>query len=299
MSAADLRRLLLLAALWGGSFIFMRVAAPVFGPIVTAESRVLIAGLALLAYAALRRSPLDLRGRWRQYLIIGALNSAIPFALIAAAQLRLTASLAAILNATSPIFGALIAAAWLGDPLTGRKLLGMMIAFGGVVVLVGWSPLPLTITTILAISASLCAALFYGIASVYTRAKVRGAPPLGMAVGSQIFASLLLAPLLPLVPPRSAPSAIVIVCVLALALFSTALAYILYFRLIVDVGPAKALTVTFLTPMFGVLWGALLLREEITISKVIGCGVILLGTALVTGVLPRSGSLRSTRTERA
>ena len=287
MRAEDLVRLFLLSALWGGSFLFMRIAAPVLGPIVVAESRVLIAGIALLLYACAAKRPMELRSRWRQYLIIGATNSAIPFALIAAAQLRLSASLAAILNATSPLFGTVIAGIWIKDPLTLRKIGGLILGIAGVILLVGWSPMDLSIELALSIGASLMAAGFYGVASVYTKAKVAGAPSLGMAVGSQLGASLLLLPLIPIVPPFRPPSAGVLFCVLLLALGSTGLAYLLYFRLIVDVGPAKALTVTFLVPIFGVTWGALILGEQITFSGLIGCAIILAGTSFVLGVHPR------------
>lgn len=280
MRAEHLGRLLLLAALWGGSFLFMRIAAPVLGPIVVAESRVLIAGVALLLYACAAKRPMELRSRWRQYLI-------------AAAQLRLTASLAAILNATSPLFGAVIAAVWIKDSLTMRKIGGLILGIAGVAVLVGRSPMDVSVEMALSVGASLMAAGFYGIASVYTKAKVAGAPSLGMAVGSQLGASLLLLPLIPIVPPFSLPSVGVLFCVVLLALGSTGLAYLLYFRLIVDIGPAKALTVTFLIPIFGVMWGALFLGEKITFSELGGCVIILVGTFLVLGMRPHLTSIFS------
>jgi len=288
MQAGDLGRLIVLAALWGGSFLFIRVAAPVLGPIVLVELRVLIAGLALLLYAACTRRALDLRTRWWQYLIIGALNSALPFVLISTAELRLPASFAAILNATSPLFGAIIAAVWLKDTLTLGKIGGLILGIAGVGVLVGWSPISLSTGILLSIGASLLGAASYGVASVYTKARVRNAPPLGMAVGSQIGASLLLLPFVPAMPPSDIPSATLALCVLLLALVSTALAYLLYFRLIVDIGPARALTVTFITPIFGVAWGALFLGEQIAVSTLLGCAIILAGTTLVLGLRIRS-----------
>jgi drug/metabolite transporter (DMT)-like permease len=284
MQAGDTGRLICLAAVWGGSFLFIRVAAPVLGPVVLVELRVLIAGLALLLYAAFTHQALDLRARWRQYLIIGALNTAIPFVLISTAELRLAASFAAILIATSPLFGAIIAAIWLKDTLTARKIGGLILGIAGVTVLVGWGPIVLSADTMLSIGASLLGAASYGVASVYTKARVTNAPPLGMAVGSQIGASLILLPLIPAAPPTSIPSAGVALCVLLLALGSTALAYLLYFRLIVDIGPARALTVTFITPIFAVAWGALFLHEQIAVSAILGCAIILAGTALVLGV---------------
>ena len=202
MKAPDLARLIFLAALWGGSFIFIRIAAPVLGPIVLVTLRVFLAGSALLVYALATRSDLELRARWRQYLILGAINSAIPFVLISTAELQLSASLAAILNATSPLFGAVIAAIWIKDALTRRKIAGLVIGLIGVGVLVGWSPTEFTPVVALAAGASLLGAAFYGLASVYTKAKVVGARPIGMATGSQFAAGLLLLPLVPFSTPR-------------------------------------------------------------------------------------------------
>ena len=286
MGAADVRRLLLLGALWGGSFILIRMAVPVLGPVVLCAARVMIAALALVAYARLTRSPLELRARWREYLAIGALNAAIPFTLIAAAEVRLTASLAAILNATSPLFGAFFAALWLRDPFTRQKLAGSLLAILGVAVVVGWSPVPLDPPTFLCIGCSLLAAGFYGFAGTYTRARVHGASPMGLAAGCQLGAAAVLLPVTPFAPPHGTPPPTALACVLALGLLATAIAHVLYFRLVVNVGPARALTVTFLTPVFGMLWGALFLSEQITPIRALGAAVILLGAALVTGVLP-------------
>jgi drug/metabolite transporter (DMT)-like permease len=288
MRGQDVARLLVLAALWGGSFLFVRVAVPTLGPIALIAARVGMAGVALLAYASATRQELALRQFWRQYLIIGIVNSALPFVLIATAELHLTASLAAILNATSPLFGALVAALWLGEPLTGRKLAGLGLGLLGVSIVVGWSPLTLSPALLGAILASLGGAVAYGVAGSYTKRHAQDAPALGMAVGSQLAATLVLAPLLLFAWPARPPSPAVVACVLALALASTALAYVLYFRLIVDIGPLRALTVTFLTPVFGVAWGILFLSEPLSPSTLMGSAVILLGTALVTGLrLPR------------
>jgi len=283
MTLADWRRLLLLAALWGGSFIFIRVVAPVLGPIATVEARVLLAGVTLFLYARAIKAELGLRAWWRQYFVIGALNAAIPFALIAAAELHLTASMAAILNATTPLFGAVISSIWLKDRLTGSKLGGIALSIAGVAVLVGWSPLTYNLTTVLSIGASLLAAALYGLAGTYTKAKVKDAPALGMAVGGQLWASAVIAPALPFAWPAAHPSSAVIICATMLGLLSTAVAFVLFYRLVVDVGPTRALTVTFLTPIFGVIWSALFLGEPLSAGKIAACAIILAGTAFVTG----------------
>jgi drug/metabolite transporter (DMT)-like permease len=284
MRAGDLGRLLLLSALWGASFIFIRVAAPALGPVVLVWTRVLVAGLLLAAYALVGRRSIGLREHWPQYLVLGLFNSALPFVLISAAELHLSASLAAVLNATSPLFGAVIAFFWLRDPLTVRKLGGLALGILGVTILAGWSPITLDTVVVLSIFASLAGAASYGLASVYTKARVRNVPALGMAAGSQLAASLLLTPLVPFTWPSAVPSTTVLLCTLALAVGSTAFAYLLFFRLVVDVGPTKALTVTFLVPVFGVLWGALFLHEPVGISTFVGGLVVLAGTALVVGV---------------
>ncbi len=290
MKPRDLATLLLLAAIWGASFLFIRVAAPVLGPVALMEARVLLASVALVVYAlALRRFP-ELRPRWRAYLILGAINAAAPFTLIATAELTLTASLAAILNATTPLFAAIVAAVWLRERLTGRRALGLVLGLAGVAVLVGWSPLPLNGSVILAVVTSLAAALFYALGGVYSSRAFRGAPPLALAVGQQLGATAVLLPFVAVRPPVSAPSGAVVLTVLALALLPTAFGYILYFRLIANVGPTKTLTVTFLVPVFGLLWSAIFLRESVGAGTLVGLAIILSSLTLVTGMRP--GALR-------
>ncbi len=286
MKPRDLATLLLLAAIWGASFLFIRVAAPVLGPVALMEARVLLASVALVVYAlALRRFP-ELRPRWRAYLILGAINAAAPFTLIATAELTLTASLAAILNATTPLFAAIVAAVWLRERLTGRRALGLVLGLAGVAVLVGWSPLPLNGSVILAVVTSLAAALFYALGGVYSSR----ASPLALAVGQQLGATAVLLPFVAVRPPVSAPSGAVVLTVLALALLPTAFGYILYFRLIANVGPTKTLTVTFLVPVFGLLWSAIFLRESVGAGTLVGLAIILSSLTLVTGMRP--GALR-------
>lgn len=166
--------LLLLSALWGASFLFIRVAVPALGPVVLIELRVLIAGLALLGLGAFTRKRLPWRSHWRPFMVIGLINSALPFVLIATAELHLTASLAATLNATTPLFGACAAALWLGEALTLRKVSGLILGLLGVAALVGLGPLPLTPPVLFAAGASLLAALSYGVAAVYTKIHAGG-----------------------------------------------------------------------------------------------------------------------------
>lgn len=293
MPPKDLTALFVLSALWGSSFLFMRIAAPALGPVLLIELRVLIAGLALLAFALATRSLPEFRSRWKHFLVIGVINSALPFVLIATAELHITASLAATLNATTPLFGALAAALWLGERLTWGKGVGLLLGLLGVAVLVGLGPVALTPAVWLSIGASLLGALSYGVAAVYTRRNMKGAPPLALALYSQLLAAGVLLPGVPFTWPGEAPSGVVVASVLALALLSTAVAYLLYFGLIQRVGPTKATMVTYLSPAFGILWGAALLREPLSVWTFVGFGLILVSVALITGVRLRGPEARA------
>jgi drug/metabolite transporter (DMT)-like permease len=295
MSPGDTARLLLLAGLWGGSFAFMRVAVPVLGPLWLAFSRVALAFMVLFALALVRRSVPPLFAHWRDYLVIGTVNSALPFALFCFAEQYISASAAAILNATSPFFGALVAALWLGEALTLRKVAGMALGLAGVVVLVGWQPQPLSGTILWATLACLAAAGCYGIGSVYAKRRMAAIPSSAVALYSQLAATVVLTPALCFVPPPPGPpTPLVAANVLALALASTAFAYLLYFRLIATIGPARALTVTFLIPLFGVLWGFLFLDEPIATNTLFGCALIVAGTWIAARFAPpRSAPKRS------
>jgi drug/metabolite transporter (DMT)-like permease len=285
MKTSQIAELLLLAALWGGSFLFMRIAAPQLGPIWLIECRVLLAGGILLPLLVRLDLARELRPRWRSLLVVGCLNSALPFSLLAFASVSLPAGMTSILNGTVPIFGIAVAAIWLRERLTITRLLGSLLGFVGVVVLIGWQPISANTSFFIAVAAGLWAALMYAIAAPYIKQTLVGTPPLVVATGSQLGAALVLLPALPFTVPNSLPSPQVILSVVALAGLSTSLAYMLYFRLINNVGPTRALTVTYLIPVFATLWGALFLQETITLSTVLGGGLVLVGTAIANGVL--------------
>jgi drug/metabolite transporter (DMT)-like permease len=286
MSPGDLARLLLLAGLWGGSFAFMRVAVPALGPLWLAFSRVALAFIALLALALARHAVPPFFAHWRDYVVIGTVNSALPFALFSFAEQYIGASTAAILNATSPFFATAVAALWLKEALTLRKLGGMALGLAGVVLLVGWQAEALAGTTLLATLACVGAALCYGVASVYAKRRMATIPSSAVALYSQLTAAAVLAPVLPFVPAPGLLTPLVVANALALALASTAFAYLLYFRLIATIGPARALTVTFLIPVFGVIWGFLFLGELLTANTFSGCTLILAGTWFAVRSLP-------------
>ncbi len=293
MSSKELGALFLLGAIWGASFLFIGVAVPALGPFVLMELRVGLAAAALAPYAfAVSRLP-ALRTRWQEFLIIGGLNAAIPFTLIATAEITLTSSLAAILNSTTPLFAAVVAAAWVGEALTLRKVFGLLLGVVGVATLVGLDPVPLDRVALLSVGAMLAAAFCYALGGVYAKRTFEGVPSLAMATGQQTGAAVLLLPFAAATLPREAPSSSVALSVLGLALLCTAVAYLLYFYLISSAGPTNTLTVTFLVPVFGLLFGVLLLKEPFGLGTMVGLGIILVGVALVTEVrLGVSGDAR-------
>jgi drug/metabolite transporter (DMT)-like permease len=282
MTPRQLAMLLGLAALWGASFLFMRVSVSAFGPIVLADGRVALAGVVLFAYAAAIGARPALRARWRDYLLLGTVNAALPFSLLAAAQLEIEASLAAVLNAMAPLCGALVAAVWLGERVTLAAKAGLVLGVAGVALVVGLSPFTLDLPFVLAVLACLGAAFAYGVGANLVRVRFAGEPPLSMAIGQQLAAAAVLLPLVPAVPLRATPDAVDVVCLLALALGSTGVAYLLYFRLLRELGATGGMTVIFVVPVFGVLWGALFLDERIHLGTVVGGAVILLSVWLIT-----------------
>jgi drug/metabolite transporter (DMT)-like permease len=299
VKALDLAELMALAALWGASFLFMRIAAPEFGPVALTALRVAGATLFLLPLLAWRGQLGALRAHGKAIGVVGLVNSALPFALFTLAALALNAGLSSILNSTAPLWGALIAWLWLGERLTPSRVAGLAVGFVGVLFL-AWDKASLQpgehgVSAGLAIGACLLATLCYGFAAHYTRRALQGVSPLAVAAGSQLAATLVLALPAATAWPARVPSAAAWWALGALALLCTGVAYLLYFRLIARIGASRAISVTFLIPVFGVLWGALFLGESVTGTMLLGCAVILLGTALVTGVLQRPGRAARTR----
>jgi drug/metabolite transporter (DMT)-like permease len=292
MKPIDLATLLLLAAIWGASFLFIRIASPALGPAVLVDVRVLLAGGVLLVYAVLVGAKLDF-ARWKEYLLLGAVNAALPFTFIAAAELALTASFAAILNATTPVFTTLVAALWTNQPLTRKTMGGLGLGMAGVGVAVGWSPVPATWHVLLAVCSSLAGALCYGIGFVYTSRSFREVPALNLSIMQQLSAGVLLVPIAAAAAPHSWPSGRVVFSVLGLSILATSFAYFLYFRLVRRIGPTSTATVTFLVPLFGLLWSRIFLREPVGPGLFVGMGFILTAVTLVTGMRVRLPARRS------
>ena len=289
MSAAVAAEFILLAALWGASFLFMRLGTLEFGPLPTAGLRVAIASLALLPVMLSRGLWPQLRQHWKPVMICGLINSAIPFALFSFALLSISTGLSSILNATVPLFGALVAWLWLGDKPGTSRTVGLVIGFIGVALLASgkasFKPDASGAVTALGILACLLATISYAVAASFTRRYLSGLNSLMVATGSQIGAALGLALPTLLMWPVQAPSLKAWGALLALGILCTAVAYVLFFRLIEQLGPARAITVTFTIPVFAVFYGVTLLGETVT-TWMLFCGVIVLcGTALATGLV--------------
>ncbi len=291
MKPRDLADLTLLAALWGGSFLFMRYAAPAFGAVPLMWLRATIATACLLPLLIWQGQVGTLRERIGLVTVMGLFNSAIPFVLIAWATLSITAGLASILNATVPIMTALIGALWLRDKLGVGRLAGLVIGMAGVVLLAadkadfkpggsGWALLAM-------VSATLC----YGFAANHTKRYLTGVPPMVNAAGSQIVSAVALTPFALWTWPAQTPEPLAWGAAVVLGIGCTAVAYVLFFRLIERVGASRAVTVTFLVPVFGTLWGALFLGETVTGAMLVGGAIVLAGTGLSTGIIrwPKRG----------
>jgi drug/metabolite transporter (DMT)-like permease len=267
----------------------MRIGAVEFGALPTAAVRVAIAAVFLMPLLWLRGLVPELRRHWKKIFLIGILNSGIPFACFSYALLSITTGLSAILNATVPLFGALVAWFWLKDRPTGSRIAGLAIGFAGVALLAwdkaSFKPDASGAAPGWAVLACLFASICYGIAASLAKRHLGGLPALVTATGSQLGAMLALALPAALLWPATMPSVHAWMSLVAVGVVCTGVAYILYFRLIEEAGPARALAVTFVVPVFAILYGALFLGESVT-GWMLSCGlVIVCGTALSTGLI--------------
>jgi len=284
---------LLLAAIWGSSFLFMRVAAVELGALPTAAIRVAIASAFLLPLMLAKGHWGALRQHWKPVLFVGVLNSGVPFALYSFAVMHITTGFSSILNATVPLFGAVVAWAWLGDKPGLSRTVGLAVGFGGVVLLAGgqasFKPNASGIAPAWAVLACLSATTCYALAASFTKKHIPSLPPLVTATGSQIGATLALVCPALWFRPDHWPSATAWGALLVVGVLCTGVAYILYFKLIENSGPSRALTVTFLVPVFAIAYGVLFLGESVTAWMLLCGAVILLGTSLSSGLVKLPG----------
>ncbi|CAM3818468.1 DMT family transporter [Aeromonas bestiarum] len=298
MRTSDYVRLLLLAAIWGASFLFMRIAAPAFGSVNTAFLRVFFGLVGLGVILLLLRSPMLFQGKLKSAMLLGIINSGIPFLMYAIAALWLPAGYSAILNATTPLMGALIGFSCFNEQLSGRKLLGVMLGIVGITLITTTSEVNVSGNLVTGVLACLIATACYGCAGFLTRRWITergGLDAKLVAFGSQLGACVFLLPFfgysVTAGPAVNWAIPEVWASVLAVGLICTALAYLIYFRLIADIGPLRSLTVTFLIPPFGILWGYLVLGETITEGFVVGGAIVCLAVWLVVSPARRQAPI--------
>lgn len=287
MSAKNWIYIVLLAAIWGGSFLFMRIAAPEFGAVPLVGLRLAIATLALLPFMLAQGSIKEFRGRWKFLTIIGISNAAIPFGLFAYATIHITAGFTSVLNSVAPIFTAVIGYLWLRQTLSVSAVLGLLLGLLGVIVLVQDGSNLQTQSQWLAAAAATFATLLYGFAANFNQEYKGSLSPMAVSGGSLFVGALVLLPATVLLWPETMPSARAWMALIGLGVFCTGLAVSLYFIILQEVSANMVMTVTYMVPMFGMFWGYLFLDESVTSYMLLGCAAILLGVALTTGLFDR------------
>ena len=291
MRIGDLLILLILAALWGASFLFMRISAPDFGPVPLVALRMSLAGLFLAPVFLQRKAREMAKSHWWQLLVSGVMGSSVSFVLLSYASLTLSAGFTSLMNSSVPIFSAVIAAVWLGEKLSRAQIIGLVFGVLGVVILV-WGKLDFRETGLgWPIAACLLSCLCYGFGASWMKSRLQKVRPLVGSAGSLLGAGMVLIPFALARLPESMPPLNSWFSAIALALICTALAFVLFFKLIQRSGATVATSVTFLIPFFGIFWGWLVLDEVVTQQMVLGLLVTLFGTALITGVIGRRAGL--------
>jgi drug/metabolite transporter (DMT)-like permease len=281
MKPKDLLGLLLLAAIWGSSFLFIKMVVPRVGVGITMSMRVMIAAAFLVIVVCANGKFPDLKKNWWRYLLLGLFNLVLPTALIVFSVSTINASTASILNAMTPLFTLLIARFWLNEKLGVQKISGLVLGLSGIIVLVGWSPMPLNASTGLALLASLGAAISYGFGNVFSRVKFAGAEPMKTATGQMIAAAVLVSPILFTDTASGMVYTDVLLLLMVLGIVCTALAFILYFKLISRIGSVNTSMVTILVPVFGILWSAIFFNEPVTQALLVSLLLITAGLLLV------------------
>jgi len=283
MPASSLLLLLTLGAIWGGAHTLTRYSVPTFGPVLLVELRIGMAAVLLTAVAWYTTRPLRLRTQWRPLVVLGTFNTALPFFLSTYALQSLHASVVSVLNATAPVFGAIIGALWLREPPRLHTTLGLLLGIAGVAVLVSTDLATASVPSAIPVLAALATSCCYAYASNYARRQAGTLDHFNSAHGSLWIAFLLIAPALPYQPAPGGLSPGTLTAAITLGIVCTGIAYLIYFRLIRDVGPISALTVAYLIPVFGVTWGVIFLGEPITSALLGGGALVIAGTALATG----------------
>jgi drug/metabolite transporter (DMT)-like permease len=289
MRVRDVIEWVILGAVWGGSFLFTKVAVPAFGPFALVEVRLAVAAAVLAVPVFVRREWPHVRARWGTLLVLGVLNCSIPFTLFAWAMQphhtadgtvqSLSAGDSSVLNATTPLFAVVLGFAFLRERVTLRQAVGLGVGFAGVVTLV-WEKLSFSGDG-WAVLACLAAAFLYGVSSHVINRRLKGVPSVAVSAASLFFAAVLLLPVAAFNPPAAMPGGRAWAAAVALGVVCTAVGFLMYFRLLANIGPTRAITVVYAIPAFGILWGWLFLSEGVSVFTVVGGAVIVAGVVLV------------------
>lgn len=282
LNSKQLLMMLSLATLWSGSFLFIRMAVPFFGPVPLSAARAVVATLTLMPLLLLSGKLAVLREHWRHIMIIGLISTALPVVCLSISTQYTSAGFASVLNALTPIFSALVAWLWLKEYLSVAMIIGILMGFAGVIVMVFDRDTISSDFLLLPVLAGLLGTLLYGLTGNYSRRFTRDVPALVIAGGCQLFAALFLLPAAALMWPATPIPPQAWLQVLALGMFCTGLAFILYFHLLANIGVARTVVVTYLVPMFAMLWGKLFLDEDVTLKMLIGAICIMTGIGLTT-----------------
>lgn len=287
-TSRDYFELFFLAAIWGASFLFLRITSPVFGPVFLIEMRVLSALFVLLPLCLALGKHREAIQNWKTIFFISLFNMSLPFCLLAYATLSINAGFASILNATVPFFTAFLAFVFWGHRLSLVAIAGMVIGFTGVVVLMlDFSESSSAAGNLLAIAAGLFASVLYGASANLTAQYLSGVSGLAITTGSLLIASICLLPFALWQQPEVMPSGIIWLNVIALGVVCTGLAYVIFYRLIARIGSSRTVSATLLVPVFSLAWGKLFLSEGITLFMLFACGLVLFGVGLTTGKLSK------------
>lgn len=279
--------LLLLSFFWGSSFLLIQIGVADFGPAPLIFLRTMVAGLVLFILLAFRRQVSTLILHWKSFVPLGLLDSSLPYLLSAYAALHIPSGTISVINAVTPLWGALVAWLWLGIRLTLTGAIGLLIGLIGIVFLV-WERFELALSdSTLALTAAVCGPICYALSACYAKKYLSSFNPFVNATGSSLTSGILLLPLAWYWWPDTAISATAWYAALILAVVCSAIAYVLYYRLIQHIGPARAMTVSYLVPVVGLFWGWTLMDEHMTARTIVGVLLIFSGLALANLSKPK------------
>jgi len=274
--------LLFISAIWGASFIFMKVLSPVFGPVLSASLRMLVAALALFILFKIQNYKVHWKRDYKLFFIIGLGNAAVPFILYSYAALYIPASLSVILNSTSPMFGAIFGFLLIGDKLNPSKIVGLIVGTLGVIIVSSFSFSNSSFEVYISIIACVLAATMYGVTGAIVKKYAQHIEPKALTLGGMLISGLAILPFAVISPVTGVITLNVLLLLIAFGVFSTAIPYVIYFKVLKEIGPVKALTTTYLMPVFGIIWAILILNEKLELNSVLGLIVILIGIYLIS-----------------